>query len=388
MSEWRNEIVQIESVQKHPNADNLDICRVLGDYPVIVKSGEYQKGDLGCYISENTLVPDIETFYFLAPCVMEKYFENGEFKGKPTQEKKYPLGKVPEKYRIIYAKKIRGQYSEGLLLPVPNENFKLGDSVNDFFGLQKVDEKDEEENLVPRKVKSVNSWAPACRKPGTFDLPYYDIDALRSNLFQLWPGEEVVLLEKLHGSWFSATHDGTELWVKSRNVFKKNDEYSSWWKAARLFNLEEKLKAYPMLSFWAEIVGHQKNKGYRFLYDAQLEGEEVIGRLHFFHIYDVIKRRQLHYDDVKIILKDLDLPIVPELYRGPWLGKEEMYQFAEGQCTINPKHVREGFVLQTLDRRREEYLGPREYKHVGEGYKLSKQGIRLAMDQFLPPDQL
>jgi RNA ligase (TIGR02306 family) len=382
MTEWRNEIVQIENVHKHPNADNLDIVTVLGDYPVITKHNEYKPGDLACYISENTLVPDIDIFYFLAPCVMEKYFENGEFKGRPTAEKKYPLGKVPEKYRIVYSKKIRGEYSEGLLLPVPNNDFKLGDSVVDFFGLQKVDEKEEEETVGKQKAKSVNSWAPATRKPETWDLPYYDIDPLRSNLNRLWPSEEVALTLKCHGSFYSVTHDGTELWVKSRKVFKKETENSPWWKVVRYYNLKEKLKAYPMFSFWAEIVGHQNTKAYQFLYDAEVENNEVLAKLHFFHIYDVEKRRKLHYDDTRTILKDLGLPIVKQLYRGPWLGKEKMYKFAEGPDPINPKHVREGFVLQTLDRRREEYLGPTEYKHVGEGYKLSKQGIRLALDQF------
>lgn len=392
MSEWRNEIVEIEDVQKHPNADKLDICKVLGDYPVIVKTGEYKKGDLACYISENTLVPDTEMFYFLSPCVMEKYVENGEFKGRPTAEKKYPNGKVPEKYRIIYSKKIRGEYSEGLLLPIPNNDFKLGDSVNEYFGLQKVEE-EEEELKTFKKIKGINSGSSTCKKPENWDLPHwdlphYDINALRSNLSQIWPEEEVVLLVKDHGSFYSATHDGQELWVKSRKLFKrKTDHENAWWNVVKLYNLEEKLKAYPMFSFWAEIVGRQNTKGYRFLYDAEFVDGELVDKLHFFHIYDVQKRTQLHYDDVKTILKNLDLPMVKELYRGPWLGKEEMYKFAEGPDPVNPKHIREGFVLQTLDRRREEYLGHREFKHVGEGHKLSKQGIRLALDQFTPEAQ-
>lgn len=378
MSEWRNEIVQIENISRHENADNLEICTILGDYPVITKKGEYKIGDLACYISENTLVPDISTFYFLSPSKMEKYFENGEFKGRPTGEKKYPLGQVPEKYRIVYDKKIRGEYSTGLLIPVP-DGFRLGDSVNDLFGLQKVDEKDEEETIT-QKVRSVNSYSPSCRRPEGWDLPYYDIAPLRSNLNQLWPGEAVVLTAKLHGSWFSATHDGLELWIKSRNFFKKKTEQSPWWKAAGLYNLEEKLKPYPLFAFCGEIVGHQKNKGYQFWYDAEIQNGEIIEKLHFFHIYDIQSRKQLPYDEVKTILQSLNLPMVPELYRGPWLGKEKMYPFAEGQDPINPKHIREGFVLQTLDKRRDEYLGQREFKHVGEGYKLSKQGIRLALN--------
>ena len=77
MSEWLPSCVRIEKAEKHPDADNLDIATVLGDYPVICKRGEYKVGDLAGYIPVDTVVPDIEQWHFLSPKIYEQYEENG-----------------------------------------------------------------------------------------------------------------------------------------------------------------------------------------------------------------------------------------------------------------------------------------------------------------------
>jgi len=64
MSDWTPQIVKIEKVEKHPDADALDICTVLGDYPVITKRNEYQIDDLAGYIPIDSIVPDTNYFYF------------------------------------------------------------------------------------------------------------------------------------------------------------------------------------------------------------------------------------------------------------------------------------------------------------------------------------
>jgi len=50
-----------------------------------------------------------------------------------------------------------------------------------------------------------------------------------------------------------------------------------------------------------------------------------------------------------------------------------MYPYAEGTSTLNPKHVREGWVLRTVKERYEPKLDSRmQVKLVGEGYNLKK----------------
>lgn len=362
MSDWRPEVVRVEKVEKHPDADALDITTVLGDYPVIVKRDEYKAGDLAGYIPIDTIVPATEQFYFLCPLVREKYEENGELKER-TLGPKYGVTEVPEKYRRIKAKKIRGRYSQGMLVRLPNF-YNVGDSIVDVFGLKKWEE-EEEENLPGLKKTRTN----AEKSPQGWSMPHYDIDGVRKYLAALKEGEEIVLTEKIHGSNGGFSHDGERLWVKSRNYYKKQDEEDMWWDTALRYDLENKLKQFPHLVFFGEVYGQVK--GYR--YDTVIEGGRLLTKIRFFDIWDTKKMMYLDYDDRLRILKELGLDSVPELYRGPWLGKDKMYPYAEGQSTLNPKHVREGWVLNTIKERYEPALDSRMHvKLVGEGYNLQK----------------
>lgn len=340
MSDWNPQVVEILSVEKHPFADNLDIATVLGDYPVICKLGEYQVGDIAGYLPIDTVVPDTEQFYFLCP--------------KQDKVVKYSLGNVPEKYRLIKAKKIRGIYSQGMLVKV---DLPVGTSLVEVLNLQKVQEDEEETSIKLKPGKTEKS-------PIGWSIPYYDICGLRQYSSCLLPDEELVITEKLHGSSASFCHDGQELWVKSRNLYKRKGGGDSWWEIAIKYNLEEKLVNYLNFVFFGEIYGVQKG----FTYDT------TSGiRIRFFDIFDVKSGRYLDYDIFLDITSKLGLDVVPELYRGKWLGKEIMYQYAEGMTTLAGKHIREGVVIKSVKERYEPKLNSRMIlKLVGEGYNLKK----------------
>src|SRR5579885_177914 len=248
MSDWQPQIVEIQEVRKHPDAEALDIATVLGDYPVIVKRDEYKVGDRAAYIPIDSIVPDNDYFHFLCPKAYEKYEENGEVKQRQLGPK-YPVGGVPEKYRIIKAKKIRGIYSQGMLVPVPNQhrdregnyfgscrlapeckghvvfvpsqnNFycsepdcnvgqgevfhqhvlsktlQPGDSITEVVGLKKWDEQEEENLPGIKRTKGAN----AEKAPQGWAIPHYDVDGIRKYLACLGEDEEIVLTEKIHGS--------------------------------------------------------------------------------------------------------------------------------------------------------------------------------------------
>lgn len=362
MSDWKPQVVRIEKVEKHPFADSLDIVTVLGDYPVVTKLGEYQVNDLTCYLPIDTIVPDTEFFYFLCPQKIEKYQENDEIKTRSLGPK-HSVGSVPENHRIIKAKKLRGVYSQGLLIRVPNVN--IDSNLVDLLSLKKYEE-DEEENISP--IKKLGS-AIAEKAPQGWSMPYYDIDGLRKYVSCISPGEEIVLTEKLHGSSSSFCHDGNRLWVKSRNFYKKKDPEDLWWDIAIRYNLEEKLAKYPNLAFYGELYGLVKN----FRYDCISQSGIVQSKIAFFDIWDVKNMRYLDYDDFLFIIKDLGLTPAPELYRGFWKDKQEIYSYAEGQTTLGGKNIREGFVVKTVKERFEPKINSRmQFKLVGEGYNLKK----------------
>jgi RNA ligase (TIGR02306 family) len=378
MSDWHPQVVKIEKVEKHPDADALDICTVLGDFPIITKRNEYQVGDVTGYIPIDTIVPDITEFYMLCPKAYEKYEdENGQVQQRQLGPK-YQIGSVPEKYRIIKAKRIRGIYSQGMLMhllmhsgfcdsePLVMENPQPGQSIIDFWGLKKWEEPEEENLPGLKKTRGTN----AEKAPQGWAMPHYDIDGVRKYLACLGENEEIVLTEKLHGSNGGFAYDGSRLWVKSRNYYKKQDEEDMWWDIALRYDLEYKLKqAASGLVFFGEVYGQVKG----FRYDTVIEGGRLLTKVRFFDVWDTKLMRYMNYKERLNMLDACGLDPVPQLYIGPWLGKEKMYPYAEGLTTLGGKHIREGWVLNTLQERYEPRLDSRmQVKLVGEGYNLQK----------------
>lgn len=363
MSDWNCQIVVIEKVESHPNADSLDIVTVMGDYPVVVKRDEYRIGDVSGYIAIDTIVPDTEQFYFLCPKNTKNYEEGGEIKVRFI-EPKYEIGSVPEKYRIIKAKKIRGIYSQGMLVAGNYSSMSEGDSIVELFHLKKWEE-EEEENLP--KLKNIGGCTAS--PPKNFHIPYYDLESIRKYLRCVESEQDIILQEKLNGSNFSAVFDGETLVVKSRNFYKKLNPDDMWAEAAIRNNLEQKLSKYPMIVLFGELVNQIKN----FRYTTETINGKLATDLYFFDAYDIKTNRYLDYDNFKKIVEDLELKSAPVLYRGRWLGKEKMYQFAEGNSTLNSTVVREGWVLSLAKERFEPLLNGRlKLKLVSEGYNLKK----------------
>jgi len=369
MSDWQPVVTRILKVERHPDADLLDIATVW-DYPIVCKRNEYAVGDLVSYLPIDTIVPDVENFYFLCPQEVEKYEENNEIKTR-TLGPKFPLGLVPEKYRQIKSKKIRGIYSQGMLMKAP-EGLNEGDSVVELLNLKKFIE--EEDNVTSNKTNGNNKSVKKTNgnnemSPKGWAIPYYDIDGARKYLNCIQNNEEIVLTEKLHGSNAAFCYDGEKLWVKSRNFYKRLSEQDMWWDIALRYDLENKLKAFPRKVFFGEIIGQVS----KFRYDAKIEKGALMSTIHFFDVWDIDSARYLDYDDRVQAIKSVGLSPVPELYRGLWLGKELMYSYAEGKSTLNQSHLREGWVLNTVKERYEHKLKSRmQVKLVGEGYNLAK----------------
>lgn len=363
MSDWNCIVCKIESIKKHPDAENLSIATVLGDYPVVIRSGEFTEGQLVGYLAIDTIVPDTEQFYFLCPKNYEKYEEDGEIKQRQIGMK-YSIGSVPEKYRTLKAKRIRNFYSQGMIVKAP-PHLHEGDSLLDVLNLKKMIEV--EEDNIPNAKRS--KGANAEKAPQGWSIPYYDIEGLRKYVSCLGENEEIVLSEKVHGSNAGFCHDGERLWVKSRNFYKKMDEDDPWWDVAIRYGLAEKLAKYPFHVFFGELYGTVKG----FRYDCEIINGKMESKIRFFDIWDAKAMRYLDYDPFVAMVHDVGLETMPELYRGVWKGKDEMYPYAEGMTTLGGKHIREGFVLRTAKERYEPRLDSRmQVKLVGEGYNLQK----------------
>ena len=407
--------------------DSLSIATVMSNYDVIIKTGEFEVGQTAAYIGLDAVCPDTEQFYFMCPVHRS---EDGQILGK-----KFAVGSVPERYRVIKAKKIRNIFSAGLLVPTPtidkvavfmngvpfeaNEDagfgkhiwnsskeysqflvanpellvsrkdermeirfvsfpMKVGESVVDYFGLKKVLEEEEENVISSGKIKEQNT-----HKPEGWSIPYYDKESLRKYISCLLPDEEIVLTEKCHGSNAGFCYDGNELWCKSRNNYKRG--IITWTDAD---GIEQKVESSDQWWTCARQYGLEEKlkqhpglvffsecagqiKG--FPYDSKIISSKRQLCLYFFDVYDTKTMRYFDYDDRVALIKSLGLTPVPEIYRGKFLEKDKMFAFAEGKTLTGGGHIREGFVLNTVKERYEPKLNGRmSVKFVGEGYSLAK----------------
>lgn len=112
----------IKSIKEHSNADALEIAEVLG-WQTIVKKGEYKEGDKIIFIVIDTILPSAPWSEFLSD------------------------KKKPEKPIRLKTAKIRGEYSQGLVLPVSvldgntfaAAHWQIGADVGAELGIKKYE---------------------------------------------------------------------------------------------------------------------------------------------------------------------------------------------------------------------------------------------------------
>ena len=346
MSEWNCEVVIIGKVGKHPNADSLSITQIHGGYPAIFRTeGGFKEGDLAVYIPVDSIVPDTEDFHFLAPA--PKIGMNGE-----VSEPSPPVGSVPERYRRIKAKKLRGIFSMGMLMPAP-VGVTPGQIVHEMMGITKYE---------PPEEHTASSGGQAEKGPEGWEFPKYtDIEGLRKFANILEFGEEVVITEKIHGQNARFCWDGERLWCGSKNEIKAEDVSINWWQVARDLNLIERFAMFPKTIFYGEIYGKSIQK---------LSYDRAQKDLIIFDTFDVSTGRWNDWNKTVSIAEHVGLPVVPVLYCGAWKG-EEHWSLAEGNSTL-ANHIREGFVVKPVVERWHPHIGRVIFKLVGQAYLLSK----------------
>ena len=98
MSDWHPTIVRLGPITSLPGSDFLELTTVMGEYPVILRKGEYHEGQLASFIPYDSVVPDIEQFHFLAP-PPKKDAEGNITRPIPS------VGEVPLRSRTIRARR-------------------------------------------------------------------------------------------------------------------------------------------------------------------------------------------------------------------------------------------------------------------------------------------
>lgn len=336
MSMWHCTVERINKVEIHPGADLLEILDV-GGYQIVNRKGQFKEGDLCSFIQIDSNVTQHPAFDFL---------------DKKDRKR-------------LRAKRLRGIFSQGLAISEIPPGAIEGDSVVEYFNITRWIAPEERQDYTPDGLSINGKNGQNEKAPDNLgNVPYYDISPVRKYKRHL-EGKNVLISEKIEGQNCVFCYWNNELHVKSRNHWKKKSDESQWWQIPIRENYEEKFSKYPGLAFWGESYGNVSG----FRYDCKVEGTIVHRKFRVFDIFDVANQKFLEYDNVKEICQELDLEMVPELYRGPWLG-EVHYDLANGNSTIG-NHIKEGFVVKVIPESRHENEFS-QLKFIGEEYLLRK----------------
>jgi RNA ligase (TIGR02306 family) len=317
----------IDSIDPIENADAIEVATV-GGWKVVVKKGEFKAGDFAVYCEIDSFIPH-EVAPFLS-------------KGKDPKEFEGIKG---ERLRTI---RLRGQLSQGLLLPLHS----LSKEVQEYC--QSIDYYNPE-GIDLTKELGIIKWEPkfpaqlAGNAKGNFpqEVPKTDQERIQNVdrlTFESYRSLTWEVTEKLHGASCTFYLDNnSEFHVCSRNLDLKEDENNSYWKAARKYDIESKLRLANLKGFaiQGEIVGEGIN------------GNQYTTTLDFY-VFDMYETHTHTYASPEVrqaITNNLNLKHVPVLTNNYEFKKEESIQslleLAEGKSKLNGSD-REGLVFKSM----------------------------------------
>jgi RNA ligase (TIGR02306 family) len=319
-------IKPITYIKPIEGADAIECAIVDGGWPVVIRKGEYQVGDIAIYLEIDSWVP-----HELAP-----------FLSKGQEPREYN-GVKGERLKTV---KLRGQVSQGLLLPIELTFWRdIGTDLTESLGIQKW------EPPIPAQLQGTMK--------GNFPhfIPKTDQERcqnLRKDIFETYKDETYEVTLKLDGSSTTIYNMYDDYGVCSRNVDLKETEGNSFWKAARDQNIIEPLR---------ELC---KEKHCDYALQGELIGEGIQGnpekikgqRFYLFDIYSMTDKRYMTPLERYAVLDQLkmlgaDIEHVPIIDQHVFLTQEyetidDLLNFAEGS-SLNPQTKREGIVFKSWD---------------------------------------
>jgi RNA ligase (TIGR02306 family) len=320
-------IRKISELRGIEGADKIELAIVDGWQVVVAKDVEHKVGNKVVYCEIDSFLPIRDEFEFLRKSSYKKMGDQEGFRLKTI--------------------KLRGQVSQGLILPIsvlPVAQFASahdlpeGMDVTEMLGIVKY------EPPIPAEL--------AGKVKGGFPSFLHKTDEERvQNLVKEY-GEwkyqskhKFYVTEKLDGS--SATYyiNNGEFGVCSRNLELLETEGNTFWKVARELDLENKMKSLGKnICFQGELIGEgiQGNP-------YKIKGQTV----RFYTGFDIDKRERIPFVNFAVTLQDLSLDIVPVLNKeyGFMLPEtvEDMLKYAEGKSVLNANTEREGVVVRSMD---------------------------------------
>lgn len=327
MSTHRIDIVKINEIVKHPNADSLGLVQIHG-FTCAVRLGDFQPGDLAVYIEPDYIVP------------------------ASTEHAAGALFAFLGDKRRIKAKRLRGTWSQGLLIKAP-EGTAEGDDVMEQLGIKRWE--------PPMEFGADGDAERPCEHLAY--APKYDVDNWRRYRHLFQEGELVYVTEKLHGASAKYAWREERMWCGSRTQWKRPPEEGKrpgdpWWQAfSQAPWIETWCKANPDCVLYGEVFGQVQ--------DLRYDTERGQVRFRAFDV--LIGNRWMGADVFYGAASGLtDEQRVPLVYSGLY-SEQKMEELAVGDSAI-AKHLAEGIVIVPAMERTSPEIGRVKLKLVSNRY--------------------
>ena len=323
-------VVRIDAINPIEGADQIEVAQI-GGWKVVVKKGEYTAGSLAVYCEIDSFIP-----HTIAPFLTKQ-------------------GQFPKVYNEVEGQrlrtiKLRGQISQGLLLPLEVamekfvnsdeddgeelcERFYEGADVTELLGIQKWE--------PPQEFRAANA-------KGSFPhfIPKTDQERIQnlSRSLEKWNDEkhQWQVTEKIDGSSMTVFYKDGDVGVCSRNLELKDDGTSTFWETAKSEGLVEKLIAVGKnIALQGELIGGQI-QGNAYKVDKF--------QFHLYDIFDIDTQKYLTPKDVEGTALQLNIRHVPVLEQFTTFDvrMEDLIAYAEGKSVVGAKPEREGLVFKSL----------------------------------------
>lgn len=323
-------IKKIAEVREIEGADKICAYRVDGWW-IVDSKNKYEVSDLVIMCEIDSWVPTA-----IAP-----------FLTKPGHEPKEFEGVKGERLRTV---KLRGQVSQGLLLPIEHcigvagctSPIQEGDDWTEHLGILKW-EKPLPAALAGLAKGNFPSFIPKTDQPRVQNCGRLLEEILKDN----WS-----VTEKLDGSSMTVYVNHNEFdddgapkhGVCSRNLELKFDTSNSFWEATVKYRLIEKIKSTGRsLAVQGELVGE----------GIQGNSYKLQGRQFFcFDIWDIDQQRYLLPTEMFEVCKTLKIQTVPEIDPARLVESDiqELLLDADGKSLVGCCPKREGFVYKSNTR--------------------------------------
>lgn len=341
-------IEKIEWIKPIENADSIELCGVLGWQCVIAKKDNFKVGDKVIYIEVDSVVPEKPEYEFL-------------------RDRKFRVRTI----------KLRGQVSQGLVIPLRECTYDIGEDMTEVLGITKylspseqseLQKEEEKIKLEKSKLKKYLMRYSFFRniflgKKQKSSFPYWvsktdeeRIQNLGDNFIQQNAERMVYVTEKIDyqsGTWTSKTvprFSGllsklipitkTLFVVASRNL-QNFDKDSLYWQIAKKYDLERICRVNPDIIIQGE-QGNTKVQGNKYKISEP--------KMWVFNI--IVDNEFLNYDEMKqfCILGGLDYVPLVRKCKMKDIGStvNDFVEFSKGKSTIANIH-REGVVIRCIE---------------------------------------